>query len=269
MEDILQILRSVNIDPAVFGKSTLLLALGSLLLGSVGRFVFGKKSAFSHAVSSAIGILFVYAAAIVVYSAFAQYASLVPPLPYVQIIGTKLTLFSFAGSHYTAICTQVLNMVILAFLVNLLDSLIPTGKGIFTWFLSKCATVFGAILLQLLVNWLLGKYLPQGLMTYAPTILLGLVILLLLVGALKFVVGALLATVHPLIGAFYTFFFATVVGKAVTKSVLTTALLTGLLYGLNYIGCTAISIASAALIAYIPLLIILALLWYLVNKILS
>ena len=41
-------------------------------------------------------------------------------------------------------------------------------------------------------------------------ILLGLLILLLLVGALKIVIGALLATVNPRIGAFYTFFFATI-----------------------------------------------------------
>lgn len=267
MEEILSTLRSVNIDPTVFGRSMLLLAIGSLLLGSIGRFVFGKKSGFSHAVSSSIGILFVYATAMVVYSAFPDLASFMPALPYVHFNGSALVLFVFRGSHYTAVCTQVLNMIILAFLANLLDRWLPAGKNFFTWLLSKCATVIGAIVLQLLVNWLLNKYLPQGIMTYAPTILLGLLILLLLVGALKFVVGALLSTVHPVIGAFYTFFFATIVGKSITKAVLTTGILTGLVFCLNYMGCTAISIASAALIAYIPLAVLLLLVWYLVNKI--
>lgn len=267
MEEILSTLRAVNVDPEVFLKSAAVLALGSLLLGSIGRFIFGKKSGFSHAVSSAIGILFVYAAAIVIYSAFTQLQAFIPSLPYVSFNGSSLVLFSFQGSHYTVICTQVLNMIILAFLANLLDSLIPSGKNIFLWLLSKCVTVIGAILLQLLVNWLLAKYLPQGLMTYAPTILLGLLILLLLVGALKLVVGAVLSTVHPLIGAFYTFFFATLVGKSITKAILTTAILTALVLALNYVGCTVISIASAALIAYIPLLIILALVWYMVNRV--
>ena len=279
MEEILSTLRSVNIDPTVFGRSMLLLAIGSLLLGSIGRFVFGKKSGFSHAVSSSIGILFVYATAMVVYSAFPDLACFMPALPYVHFNGSALVqqepdassfpnvLFVFRGSHYTAVCTQVLNMIILAFLANLLDRWLPAGKNFFTWLLSKCATVIGAIVLQLLVNWLLNKYLPQGIMTYAPTILLGLLILLLLVGALKFVVGALLSTVHPVIGAFYTFFFATIVGKSITKAVLTTGILTGLVFCLNYMGCTAISIASAALIAYIPLAVLLLLVWYLVNKI--
>jgi len=267
MEEILSTLRSVNVDPEVFLKSALVLAVGSLLLGGIGRFVFGKRSSFSHAVSSAIGILFVYVAAIVVYSAYAELTQYIPPLPYVSIEGSKLVLFSFQGSHYTAVCTQVLNMIILAFLANLLDSWIPNGKNVFMWFLSKCVTVIGAIALQLLVNWLFVKYLPQGLMTYAPTILLGLLILLLLVGALKFIVGALLSTVHPVIGAFYTFFFATLVGKATTRAILTAAILTALVFALNYIGCVAVSIATAALIAYIPLVILLALMWYLVNKI--
>lgn len=266
MEDILFTLRSVNVDPEVFMKSALILSLGSLLLGSAGRFMFGKKSAFSHAVSSAIGIVFIYAAAVVVYSCFPQFKVYIPPLPYAQFNSTSLVLFSFQESHYTLICSQVLNMIILAFLANLLDNGIPASKNIFLWLLSKCAAVAGAIALQLLVNWLLGKCLPQGLLTYAPTILLGVLILLVLVGALKLLVGAVLSTFHPLIGAFYTFFFATVVGRAVTKAILTTGILTGAVLALNYVGCTVVSIASAALIAYLPFLILLALVWYLINR---
>lgn len=268
MEEILSTLRSVNVDPDVFLKTMLVLAVGTLLLGSVGRFVFGIRSNFSHAVSSSIGILFIYAVAIVVYSAFAEFTKYIPPLPYVQFEGSSLHIFQFAGAHYTAICSQLLNMVILAFLANLLDSLLPRGKKLFSWLFFKCLTVVGAILLQLLVNWLLAKYLPVELMTYAPVILLGLLILLLLVGALKLVVGALLTTVNPLIGAFYTFFFATIVGKALTKAVLTAAILTAIVFALGYVGCTVVSIASAALIAYIPLVLLLAFLWYVVNKVL-
>ena len=266
MEEILSTLRSVNVNPDTFMKTSLLLTIGSLLLGGIGR-AFGKKSTLSHAVSSAIGILFIYAVAVVVYSAFEDLMEYIPALPYIKFAGRQLLLINFQASHYTVVCSQLLDMVILAFLANLLDSIIPSIKNVFLWLLAKCATVIGAIGLQLLVNWLVVRYLPLGLATYAPTILLGLLVLMLLVGALKIVVGAILSTVHPLIGAFYTFFFATIVGKALTKAILTTALLTGLLFALAYVGCTAISIASAALIAYIPLVIILAFVWYLVNRI--
>jgi hypothetical protein len=79
---------------------------------------------------------------------------------------------------------------------------------------------------------------------------------------LKLVIVALLATVNPLIGAFYTFFFATIVGKALSKAILTTAILSAFILGLNYVGVFSVSIASAALVAYIPLLVILVAIWY-------
>ena len=267
MEEIIAKLQEANVNPEVFVKASSILALGSLILGCIGRFVFGKKSAFFHAVSSSIGIIFVYAAVIVVYSVLPNLTKYIPEMPFVTFSESKMQLFSFQGSHYTIICTQLLNMVILAFLANLLDSCIPAGKNIILWLLAKCVTVVGAILLQLLVNWLIARFLPQGLIVYAPTILLGLLVLLLLVGALKFLVGAILTTVHPLIGAFYTFFFATLVGKSITKALLTTGILTGIIYALNYIGCYSISIASAALIAYLPLVILLAFTWYIINRI--
>lgn len=187
-------------------------------------------------------------------------------MPFVSFSDSSMNLFVFRNAHYTILCSQLLSMVILGFLANLLDSWIPSGKNIFLWLLSKCTTVIGAIILQLLVNWLIARYLPQGLITYAPVILLALLILLVLVGALKLLVGTILASVNPIIGAFYTFFFATLVGKAITKALLTTAFLTGIVLALNYIGCYSISIATVALIAYIPLVILLAFIWYMINK---
>jgi len=268
LEQIKALLDSAGFDTDVFLKALLILAVGTILLGAIGRFAFGKRSTLNKAVCSAIGILFVNALTIVLNSAGAKFQEFVAPLPFVSIGAEQMTLFSFQGADYTIICSQVLSMIILAFLANLIESIMPRGKNLLTWLFFRCLTVVLAMGAHLIVTWLFTNYLPQGLVTYAPTILLGLLILLLLVGALKLVVGAVLSTVNPLIGAFYTFFFATLVGKALTKAVLTTALLSALLMALNYIGCTAISIASAALIAYIPLLIVLLLVWYLVSRIL-
>ena len=124
-----------------------------------------------------------------------------------------------------------------------------------------------ALILHLIVTGLFTNLLPEGLVTYAPTILLALLVLMLLTGALKLLVGVVLTTVNPLIAALYTFFFANVVGKQITKAVLTTALLTGLVLLLQHLGVGVISIASAALIAYIPFSILLVILWYVVCKV--
>lgn len=267
MEKLRELLASVDFDSATFIKAALILAVGSILLGAVGRFVFGKRSTLNHAVSSAIGILFVYAATVVLYSAGARFQGFIAPLPFVTFSGTSMSIFSFAGADYTVICSELLSMVILAFLANLVETILPKGKRLFGWFFFRVLTVVLAMAAHLVVTWLFTRYLPQGLVTYAPTILLGLLVVLLLVGALKLLVGALLSTVHPLVGAFYTFFFATVVGKALTKAILTTAILSAIILALNYIGCTAVGIAAAAMIAYIPLLIVLLVVWYVVSRV--
>lgn len=266
MNEIRQLFASIDFDH--FWKALLVLAAGTIVLGTVGRFAFGKRSALNHSVSSAIGILFVYAATVVLYSMGARYQRFIAPLPFVSFSGTEMTLFNFFAADYTLICTQLLSMIILAFLANLFDGILPKGKKIIGWLFFRCLTVVLAMAAHLAVDWLFTTYLPQGLVTYAPTIVLCLLILLLGVGALKVVIGALLATVNPLIGAFYTFFFATIVGKALSKAILTTAILTAIILALNYIGIAAVSIASAALIAYIPLLVILIAVWYVVGVLL-
>jgi hypothetical protein len=244
------------------------LALGTIVLGSVGRLAFGKRSALNHSISSAISILFVYAATIVLYSMGARYQSFIAPLPFVSFSGTEMTLLHFFSSDYTVICTQILSMIILAFLANLFDGILPKGKKLLGWLFFRCLTVVLAMAAHLAVDWLFTNHLPQGLVTYAPTVLLGVLVLMLLTGALKIVVGLVLSTVNPIIGGLYTFFFATVIGKKLSKAVLTTAILAGIVWLLRYVGITAISIASAALIAYIPFILLLIALWYLVNRIL-
>lgn len=266
MENITQYFTSIGFNFDSFWKAALILLLGTFLLSVFGRFVFGKRSALNNAVSSAIGILFIYAVTVVLKSAGAQFSSLIAPLPFVTISGEDLILFSFAGAHYTTLCTEILSMIILAFLVNLADGWLPRGKNLFSWVFFRCLTVVIGYLMHLIVVGLFATYLPQGIVTYAPTILLGLLILLLLTGALKIIVGALLSTVNPIIGGLYTFFFATVIGKQITKAVLTTAILSGIVIGLRYVGISVISIASAALAAYVPLLLLLVILWYVICK---
>jgi len=237
-----------------------------VVLGLLGRFVFNKKSTLSIAVSSTIAILFVYTLTVILRSAGAQFESFVAPLPFVTLSGNDLVLFSFKGADYTIICSQVLSMIILAFLVNLVDGWLPRGKHILSWIFFRCVTVLLALFLHLVVTGLFTRFLPEGIVTYAPTILLALLIIMLLTGALKLLVGVILTTVNPLIAALYTFFFASLVGKQITRAILTTTILALLITALQYVGITSISIASAALMAYIPFLIILVIVWYLICK---
>ena len=265
MEKVVAYFASSNLDIETFLKSAGLLIAVSLLLASIGRFIFGKKSALLRAVSASIGILFIYALTIVLCSAGDDFKKFIAPLPFVSINGDYMTLFNFQAD-YTIVTTEILSMIILAFLMNLVDGWLPTGKNIFVWILFRALAVVAGLLLHLIATSLLTTYLPEGLVTYAPVILLAILALMILTGALKFLVGIVLTTVNPLVAALYTFFFANVVGKQVTKAVLTTAIMAGLVFLLQKIGVVSIFIASAALAAYIPLLVVLLLLWFLVGK---
>lgn len=267
MESIVNYFASLNINIGEFLKAIALLVGALLVLAILGRFIFGKRSALILAVSSAIGILFVYVITILLGSAGEQLQKFIAPLPFVTIQNDTMYLFSFQA-EYTEVCTQILNMIILSFLMNLADGWLPTGKRVLGWIFFRCLGVVIALILHLVVTGLLTSVLPEGLVIYAPTILLGILILMLLTGALKFLVGLVLTTVNPLIAALYTFFFANVVGKQITKAILTTAILAGLVLVLQKMGIFAISIASAAFAAYIPLIILLVVLWYLIGKLL-
>ena len=253
---------------ANFATGALVLLVGTLLTALIGRFVFGKRSALGYAVSSAIAILFLYAVTVVLMTLGAEFSKWTAPLPFVTFGGESMAIFSFAGAHYTEICTQILSMIILAFLVNIVDHFLSKAKNFFVWLLLRCITLIVAYAGHLLVVYLFNTYLPEGLVTYAPTVLLAVLALMLLTGSLKIIVGIALSTVNPIIGGLYTFFFATVVGKMLSKAVLTTVILGALVWLLQYLGVASVAIAAAALFAYIPFIVILVALWYLVNRIL-
>jgi hypothetical protein len=249
-----------------FLKTALILLAGIAVFGLIGRFIFGKGSVLTRSISSAIAILFIYVITIVIHSLGADLKFLLSPLPFIKIEGNYLGFLIYDMSQYPQICNQVLTMIILAFVANLADSWLPKGKKIFSWFFFRCLSVLIAMLLHLIVNTILTAFLPEGLLTWAPVVLLGLLVLMLALGALKLLVGLFISTVNPLLGALYTFFFANIVGKQVSKAVLTTAILAGIVAALHYLGIAAVYIASSALAVYIPFLIVLLLLWYLIGK---
>ena len=267
MEDLLNQLQSLipdGFDLLAFVKTLAILVFGFLLLSIIGRVLFGKRSAFNQSISAAIGILFIYALTVVIHSYGIQLDFLVSPLPFISIAGDQLSIFDIIAADYVNICGQVLNMVILAFLVNLVNGWLPKGKKLLGWLFFRILSVGVAMLLHSLVQNLLNAFLPEGLITWAPVILLGLLILMLAVGALKFLVGLIISTVNPLVGFLYTFFFANAIGKQLTRSMLTTLLFCGLIYAMNRAGITTVFIGTAALAAYLPLLIIVLVLWYIV-----
>lgn len=258
-----------EVDLMAMLKFIVIFAVGSMLVSLLGRVVLGKRSSLNHAVSSAMGILFIYAVTIVVYTFNpGNLSKFLSPLPFVSFSGDYLYLLPFLDAELPMICSQVLSMVILAFLVNLLDTFVPKGKKILSWYLYRFVTVLLAMAAHYLATWAFNAFLPGVLVTYAPMILLGILVVMLLLGVLNVILSLVLTVANPVIGAIYSFFFSNIVGKQLTKAVLTTVILCAVVALLEHFGYTIICIASTALGVYIPLIAVLLVLWYVIGHVL-
>ncbi len=258
-----------EIDWVNAAEFMLYFAAASLILGLLSRMMLGKRSSLNHSLSSSMGILFIYAATIVVYT-FQPWnlEAFLSPLPFVTFSGEYLIVLPISDSQFPALCSQALSLVILAFLVNLLDTIMPQGDHPVSWLLLRLITVALSMGAHLVVCWAFETYLPEVLVRYAPMVLLILLVGMLFSGALSLILGMVIAITSPFLGAMYTFFFSNVVGKQVSKAIFTSAILISVVFLLDYFGYTVISITAAALLTYIPIAIVLLVLWYLIGQVL-
>jgi len=268
MESVISFFADLGINFPAMSKATLILLLGVLAVCVICRFIYRKKTLLAEAVSSSIAIIFICVVSVLVLVLADDLRSYIAPLPLVEISGDSLSFFSFRGASFPVIAAELLGTIILSFLVNLAEQWLPKCKNILKWFFWRCITVMIGLALHFLVSWLFNRFLSQGVIQYAPAVLLGILLIMLLTGALKFVIGLFLTTVNPIIAALYTFFFANVVGKQVTRAVLTAGILCGMIALLEKYAISGLSIAAGALVAYIPFLFILILVWYVVNRLL-
>ncbi len=249
--------------------TVLLFALGALILGTLGRLFLGQRSSLNHALSAAMAILFVYALTMVGYTFWHwDWVQSLSPLPFVAFAGDYMVVFPLENAAIPGICYEILSLVVLSFLVNLLDSILPRGENVLSWFLLRGISVVLSMGLHILAKWAISAFLPAGLVTYAPVILLGLLVGMVLLGALNLILSVLLVAVNPIIGALYAFFFSNIIGKQLTKAIFTTAILVGLVYVLGHFDYTIINISMASLTSYLPVALVSLGLWFLIGNVL-
>jgi hypothetical protein len=264
----LQSLLPAGFNLSKYFQFVLILAVGMMVISILGRVIFGKRSSLNYAVSSAVAILLMYVVNVVVYSLGLKWGALLSPLPFVSIQGDYLVLFNVLHGGFKGICSNILSLVVLAFVMNLIQTILPKGKKVLSWYLWRLLSVVLAFVAMYFVNMLLNAVVPTVIAQNASIVLVILLLVALLLGALKLVIGGLLAFINPLLALLYGFFFNNLVGKQLSKAILTTALLTALVCLLNYLQIGSIFIAGAALLAYIPLLIVALALWYVIGHIL-
>lgn len=242
-----------------------ILLFAAFAVSLVFRILFGRGSALNRAVSAGMGILCVYILTVVIYTFNpAGLERYLVPLPFIKISGEYLYVMNFTTADFSVICSEILSMVILALLYNIADSILPDGKKAVTWFVFRFFTVTFAIVIHYLVTVLTESFLPDLIVSYAPTILLICLVASLLAGILGVLLGLLLTVVNPIFGMLYAFFFSNKLGKQISKAMLTTAVICALVAVLGLFEFSIICISPSALVSYVPLLAVLVLLWYLI-----
>ncbi len=258
-----------EIDFMTVAEFVLYFAAASLVLGIIGRVVLGKRSSLNHSLSSAMAIAFLYAMTIVIYT-FKPWnlELLLSPLPFANFNDHYLIILPITGLEFPALCTQVLSLVILAFLINLVDTLLPQGENLLSWLLMRLITVLASFGLHLAASWAFRTYLPDVLVDYAPMILLILLAMMLLSGFLTLILSLVISVTSPFLGAMYSFFFSNVIGKQLSKAIFTTGVIGLVFWVMEHFGLVVILISPAALLTYIPLALVMLVLWYLIGHLL-
>lgn len=251
------------------GTLTLVLIIGviSVAAGFLFRMLFGPRSSLSQSLSNAIGILFVYVMSVILFIWNPMnIEDYVNSLPFVIFRKDILILVPFRGTPLPLLCNHLLSLVILAFLVNLADALIPDGNNVFVWFFLRVITVGFAIMLNTIGRLALEQFLPEALNEYAPPILLAVLIAFLLLGVFKWITDLVVIAVNPIFGSIYAFFFSSFIGKQLTKAVLTTAIISSVFYYLDYLYLVVITLSQQTLLSLLPFALGLVCLWYFLKK---
>lgn len=267
IDSIQSILETTNaLIPATLEKSITLSALLIVFvlgLGLVFRLFFGRNCAVNRGISGFLEVLFIYAATVTVYTLkpwnLSQYLA---PLPFAIFRGDILIVSYSACSTIPLLCSQLLSLIILCFIVHLLNFVLPRGRSFVPWLLMRAVCVVLAVGVDLAANWALNAFLPAVIAESAPVALITVLAVTLLVSLFNPLLCILFTAANPIVGLLYTFFFSNTIGKNLTRAVLSAGMVFALFYGMDYFECIVINITPGALLRYSPFALALLGVWY-------
>lgn len=255
-----------DLDLGNYALALLVAVLAILAVGGIFRLGFGKGSVLNSAFSSTLAIVSIYATAILVYRFETRFNIFFDVLPFISISGDCLSIFPILQVPFTTLCAEIVKMMILAFLMNLIETWLPKGKGMWSWFGFRFLAIAIALVLHYSARLVLNSLLQEQILINAPLVLLGIIMTAFLLACLKVIIGGILAFIHPLLAVFYVFFFRRHIGKQLLRAIFTTLFLCALLYGLNTLNYTTISVATVAVVTYLPAILLGLVLWFVISK---
>lgn len=234
------------------------------LAGIVIKFFFRTATAYLHALSSAMAILFFYLVNILLYPMLPDiFGKVLEILPLIDVTEEGVTLHTIqVGLRYLPeLSREFLPILIFSGILIVLDDLIPDAKNTPSWILLQFAIVCATCIFYSVFEKMLG-ILPLGFMDqYAPVILFCVLFTFVAMGILKIIFTLMLVSVSPLLGAVGAWFSTSPMGKILGKAVLCAVLVCAVFIYLTGIGMGTILFAEVSALIYVLYMVILLGLW--------
>lgn len=228
------------------------------------RFVFKSASAYLHALSSAMAILFFYLFSVVLYQSVPGiFGKVLEILPLVNMTEESITLYSFSltWDNIPAVCSEFLHILVFSLILITLDDMIPDAKNTISWIVLQFSLVVLTCIVYRAFLELLGAFDQDFLQDYAAIILVCILFTFVFLGLLKIIFTLMLVTVNPLLGAVGTWFSGSKSGQILGKSVLCAFLICAIVQFVQGFGLGTIVFAQITPLVYGLYMCLLLVLW--------
>lgn len=247
-------------------KVVCILSLGIFSVGAILRAVFGRGSSLTRSVSATLNVILIYLSAIAAYYYLPALRGALENLPFVALAPDHFYLVDLTTMSPDLFFSSVLRLAVLALFVNMLESWLPRGKNLLSWYLLRLVTSLCSGLLYLGFCHLTDSFLPEFFGSWSKWILLVFWGSILLVAALKLLLSAVLTVVNPFLGACYAFFFSNLFGSQFSKAILTSLMSMFIIFYLGNSGYAQVVFSEMTLASYAPASLILLVVLYLFGK---
>ncbi len=139
-------------------KIMCILALGIFSVGAILRALVGRGSPLTRSISAVLNLILIYLSAVVGYVYLPGLRPWLEKLPFLSLSADHFYLLDPTAMPWELFYTSVLQMSVLALFVNMLESWLPSGRRLISWYALR---LFNSLCAALFVN-MLESWLPSG-----------------------------------------------------------------------------------------------------------
>ena len=237
----------------------------SVIIAVVTRLIHKKASQYNHALSSGMALMFMYMLLIQLRRLFPELIDpVLSKLPLIELNAEAGTigLYHFTAKEFLHGCTEYLYLFILCFCLIGLDDLIPDAKNAASWIVLQFVILSLSFVIYNFVIKCLNHFIPEMMDSFAPMILVSILLFMIFLGLLKVLLTLMLTAVNPLLAAVSAFFSGNKVGLALGKSVMCSIMLFAVSVFMTHQNFSVFRLEDLTLLVCFAPMFVMVILWF-------